>query len=227
MQPPRTTGSARANAGAVLVIEDHPLYRDALVFMLGAILDGSKIVAASSVEEGLPSAANIPDLRLVLLDVTLPGLSGTEAVTAVRSAYPKATLIVVSASEDRRDAVAALRAGAQLFISKSVGTDVLAGIIRSLTAGELPAQPTWIPACGEATFIEQSLPTLPPRQRQILALLSHGYSNKEISLRLGVAEVTVKMHVSCLFRTFGVANRTQAVLAARRFGVRDIPEPAS
>ncbi len=215
--------------GSALVVEDHPLYRDALVHLLHAILGESKVTSVSSVEEGVRSAANISELRLILLDVGLPGLSGTEAVMAMRRTCPNATLIVVSASEDRRDVTAALRAGAQFFVSKTIGTDILSDIVRRVLAGELPEQPAWISQSGKAAFLEESLPSLTPRQRQVLVLLSNGYSNKEIGLRLDLAEVTVKMHVSSIFRALGVANRTQAVLAARRLGLygEEPPPPAN
>lgn len=207
--------------GSIVVIEDHPLYRDALVFMLQGILGGSRVVAAGTVEEATSSVPHKANVRLVLLDIGLPGLNGTDAVLAMRDACPKATLVVVSASEDRRDAVAAFRAGAQLFISKSASTDVFTGVVRSIMAGELPEQPEWIGAGEQGALIGESLPSLTSRQHQILSLLSNGHSNKEIGLRLALSEATVKMHVSCIFRLLNVANRTQAVLIARRLGLRE------
>jgi len=202
--------------GSVLIVDDHPLYRDALVQLMRTLVDASKVLAASSMEQALRVAAGVKDLQLVLLDVGLPGVNGVEAVTTARRAFPSAVLLVVSASDNRRDVNAALGAGARLFVSKTVSTEILADIAHAAMSGELPAQPAWILPDGEATYVDASQPTLTPRQRQILQLLSSGYANKEICLRLGLAEVTVKMHVSAIFRALGVTNRTQAVMVARR-----------
>ncbi|MBI3899973.1 MAG: response regulator transcription factor [Gammaproteobacteria bacterium] len=207
--------------GLALVIEDHPLYRDALRILLSTMLGETNVIAVSTVEEGLRRAVPVTDVRLVMLDVGLPGVSGTEAVTVVRRACTGAALIVISASEDRRDVAAAFRAGAQLFVSKTIATEILADLVRSALAGHLPEQPAWISPFGEATFLQEALPTLTPRQRQILGLLNNGCSNKEIGSRLGLAEVTVKMHVSSIFRSLGVASRTQAILAAHRLGLHE------
>lgn len=207
--------------GAALIVEDHPLYRDALNRLLRALIVESKILAASSVEEALRIAAHVDDLRLVLLDVGLPGVNGIEAVVAIRRAFPGATIIVISASESRHDAGAALAAGARLFVSKAVSTEVLADVAHAALTGDLPKQPAWILPNGDATFVGDSHPALTRRQRQILQLLANGYANKEIGLRLRLAEVTVKMHVSAIFRALGVTNRTQAVIAARRGALLD------
>lgn len=212
-------GAESSAKGSALVVEDHPLYRDALVQLLRILVGEANVAQASSAEQGVRLAANMRDLRVVLLDVGLPGLSGTEAVFAIRQACPNAMLIVVSASEDRREATAALRAGACLFISKTISTTTLADIVRSALAGETPKQQMWIAPSGDATFLDESLPALTARQRQILLLLIDGYGNKEIGLRLGLAEVTVKMHVSSIYRLLGVSNRTQAVRAAYRMGI--------
>jgi two-component system, NarL family, nitrate/nitrite response regulator NarL len=205
--------------GSALIVEDHPLYRDALVHLLSEMLGDSQVVATTSVEKGARLAEEITDLRLVLLDIGLPGLSGTEAVSAIRRAYPAATLVVVSASDDRREVRAVLSAGAQFFISKTIGTDTLATILGHILAGERPEQTVWMESCGESIFLDDFSIELSPRQRQALGLLSNGCTNKEIGLRLGLAEVTVKMHISSIFRVLGVTNRTQAVLAARRLGL--------
>jgi DNA-binding NarL/FixJ family response regulator len=127
-------------------------------------------------------------------------------------------LVAVSASEDRRDAMAAFRAGALAFVSKAASTDTLADVLRRACGGELKA-PAWVTPAGFTPLAEAPMPELTPRQLEILALLCQGHPNKEIGLRLGLAEVTVKMHVSSVFRALGVANRTQAVLAARRLGL--------
>jgi len=204
--------------GAALVIEDHPLYRDALAQLLRTLFADSKVIKASSMEQAL-RLTGTEDLRLIVLDFSLPGVSGMEAVRVARQAYPRATLVVVSASEDRRDAASALRAGARLFISKTVTADALADNIRLVLTEQATDQPRWIARCGDAYHLEESLPALTSRQREILVFLIDGYCNKDIGLRLGLVEATVKMHVSAIFRALAVSNRTQAVRVARSMGL--------
>ena len=204
--------------GTALVVEDHPLYRDALTHVLRAIFGGDGVRAASTAEEGLRVAASDPGLCLVLLDPGLPGLQGYEAVAAFRRALPKVAVVAISASDDRREAAAALRAGASAFVSKAAPTDVVSELVRRVIRGEL-AGPVWIAASGAEGALQEPGQDLTPRQVEILALLCQGHPNKEIGLRLGLAEVTVKMHVSSVFRILGVANRTQAALEARRRGL--------
>jgi two-component system, NarL family, nitrate/nitrite response regulator NarL len=126
--------------------------------------------------------------------------------------------VAVSASEDRRDATAALRAGARIFVSKSVSTDTLGHLLQRVLAGEVD-KPEWITPLGTKSLEDETTLLLTPRQREILSLLAQGHSIKEIGLRLGLAEIAVKMHVSTIFRALNVANRTQAVLVARRLGL--------
>jgi two-component system, NarL family, nitrate/nitrite response regulator NarL len=203
--------------GSALIIDDHPLYRDALAQLLGAMLGGEASVrVASSAEEGLRMASQLAGLQLVLLDFNLPGMSGTEAIGALLGKYPTAIVVAVSASEERVDAAAALRAGAKLFISKAVGTDVMSAAIRRVLDGDFTGTQWITPSCNGVLAPGATL-LLTQRQLEILALLH--LSNKEIGLRLGVAEITVKMHVSSVFRVLGVANRTQAMQAARRLSL--------
>lgn len=204
---------------SALIIDDHPLYRDALTQLLGAMLGETSVKAAGCGEEALKFASSMPDLRLVLMDFNLPGISGTEAIEAVLSRFPYVDIVAVSASEDRLDATSALRAGAKLFISKAVNTDVMAEAIRRVIAGDSPAEQQWITPTGAGVLETDESSPLTPRQLEILSLLH--LPNKEIGLRLGVAEVTVKMHVSSVFRVLGVANRTQAMQAARRLSLRE------
>ena len=203
---------------SALIIDDHPLYRDALVQLLRAILGESTVHSASCAEEGLRMEPQLPGLRLVLLDFNLPGMSGTEAIGALMSKFPAVDVIAVSASEERLDATAALRAGARLFISKAVSTDVMAEAIQRVLASDF-AGPQWIMPTSNGVLEPDTASRLTPRQLEILGLLH--LSNKEIGLRLGVAEITVKMHVSSVFRVLGVANRTQAMQAARRLAIQN------
>ena len=208
----------------ILVVEDHPLYRAALIHMLQKMLGSSGAVSANSSEEGLRMVDSIDNLAAILLDLHLPGVNGMEAIKAFQRKCPSAPIIMVSASEDRRDAMMALRAGVKAFVSKAASSEVLSDVIERLLAGTL-LKPEWIAANGKVTNGEAESVNINERQKEILALLLKGHSNKEIALHLGLAEITIKVHVSALFRLLGVVNRTQAVLAVRRLGlVEDIED---
>jgi len=203
---------------SVLIIEDHPLYREALIPLLQGIFDDANVVTATSAEEGLRLAGTLPTLRLILLDLNLPGLGGMEAVAAFYRSHPEAITIVISSSEDRRDVTACLRAGARAFISKHVSRAVMLDAIHRALSGKL-SKPEWIrPPHSSVSVEEQTLP-LNQRQLEILKLLARGCTNREIATQVGLAEITVKQHISVIFRVLGVENRAQALLAVRRFGL--------
>lgn len=205
-------------SGSALIVEDHPLYRDALRNLLQPLFGAVGVAVANSAEEGLQLARTLADLRVILLDPGLPRMKGGEAISAFYRAFPQAVIIAVSASDDRREVAAVLRAGALVFVSKAVPVTVLSGVVADALAGRVQAV-RWIMPGGDQPVLEDGLPVLPPRQREVLSLLCQGHSNKEIGLRLNLAEITVKMHVSSIFRALQVASRTQAVLAARRLGL--------
>jgi two-component system nitrate/nitrite response regulator NarL len=201
-----------------LIIEDHPLYRDALIHLMQQIVGESETVAASSAEEGLRLAEALPNLALILLDLGLPGLNGIEAITTFQRKLPLVPIIVVSASENRQEVTAALQAGVMAFVSKAVSSEIMTDVVQRLLSGVL-SKPEWIMAKGKNTTNDEFSVKLTVRQHETLALLSQGLSNKEIALRLGLSEITVKVHVSALFKALNVVNRTQAVLTARRLGL--------
>lgn len=201
-----------------LIIEDHPLYRDALIHLMQEIVGKSETVATNSAEKGLRLAETLPNLALILLDLGLPGLNGIEAIIAFRRKLPLVPIIVVSASENRQEATAALHEGAIAFVSKAVPAEIMTDVVRRLLSGAL-TEPEWITANGKNTIQDECWPKLTVRQHETLVLLSQGHSNKEIALRLALSEMTIKVHVSALFKALNVVNRTQAVLAARRLGL--------
>lgn len=201
-----------------LIIEDHPIYREALTLFTRAILGEANVKSVSSTEEALSIVMRSDEFSLITLDLGLPGLNGVEAIMSLHRRSPSTAIVVISASQDRREVDAALRAGAKAFISKAVSTKVMAEIVRKVLAGEA-LDTVWITLNGDHSVGEESVLMLTPRQRETLVLLCQGLSNKEIGRRLGLAEITIKIHISSIFRTLGVTNRTQAVLAARRFGL--------
>jgi two-component system nitrate/nitrite response regulator NarL len=192
-----------------LVVDDHPLFRDSVVQMLRTVLIGAELRDAANAETGLRIGSGWADV--ILLDLTLPGMSGAEAVAAFRRACPDAKLFVLTASEDHRDVQATLRAGADAYFSKAMPPDQLCQAVLRAIDGECVV----VARGGGAGALPLEFS---PRQREILELLCQGLSNKEIALRLDIADTTVKTHVSAIFIGLGVVNRTQAVLAARRFG---------
>jgi DNA-binding NarL/FixJ family response regulator len=186
--------------------------------MMADIVGADQTIEVSSAEDGLRQLANMPAPGLILMDMGLPGVTGIEALTAFQRCCPSVPIAVLSASEERQQAAAVLRAGARIFMSKSVSTETLVAVARQLLAGNIGA-PRWITSRGETSVLGNHAVNLSVRQQETLHLLLQGYSNKEIGLRLGLAEITVKTHVSAVFRLLGVVNRTQAVLAARRLGL--------
>jgi DNA-binding NarL/FixJ family response regulator len=202
----------------ILIVEDHPLYRGALIHLVGAIVGASNTVAVSSAEEGLRLAHTLDTLRIVLLDLGLPGIKGIDAITAFQRACPAAAIIVVSASDDRQEANRVLKNGACVFISKAASTEVLDDCVRRVLSGALIA-PEWITSAGLSIVGGDSSLKLTQRQQETLFLLSQGHSNKEIAIRLNLSEISIKVHVSAIFRLLGVVNRTQAVSAARQLGL--------
>jgi len=200
-----------------LVVEDHPLYRQALIQMLQKIAGENSVLGANSAEAGLRLVDAMQSLRIILLDLNLPGVNGIEAIHAFQRKCPNAAIVIVSSSEDRRDATMAFRAGAIGFVSKAASPDILNDLILRLMSGTA-TEPEWITSVGSVSTDKSESFTASARQKEIMTLLLKGHSNKEIGLYLGVAEVTVKVHVSAIFRLLGVVNRTQAVIAARRLG---------
>jgi len=201
-----------------LIVEDHPIFRNALLAFMKGLLGEANVIAVNSAEEALGITLADRQIDVVLLDFGLPGINGVEAVVALKRRLPTVSIIVLSATEERREVDAALRAGAVAFVSKAVSITVIADLVTKVLNGEEVAA-AWITAHGSHAVSADSSSNLTPREHETLVLLCQGLSNKEIGLRLGLAEVTVKMNVSRVFRKLGVINRTQAVLTARKLGI--------
>lgn len=158
-----------------------------------------------------------------LVDLNMPGMDGFSGIEALRRSLPKARLVVISASEDPRDVRRALDSGAQGYIAKSSPSSTMIEGIRAVMDGATYLSPHLKVAEGEVADdkgdLDRLRAALTPRQRDVLAMLRQGKSNKEIARDLDLAEITVKLHVTAILRALGVENRTQAAILAARLGV--------
>lgn len=218
-----------------LVIDDHPLIQEAVSSVLRRLDATADLDVASDCERGFDLAARGAEPDVVLLDLNLPGLSGIAAVKAWRTRFPGTSVIVLSAAADQQTVLAALGAGAAGFIPKSSANDVMISAVRLVLAGGkyVPSEALMRSGATEpapkSPRRAQTLDSLGLTERQIdvLRLLANGASNKLICRELGLAERTVKAHVTAVFRALNVSSRTQAALAATRLGVGGATKPTA
>jgi DNA-binding NarL/FixJ family response regulator len=214
----------------ILVVDDHPLIREALKSVLRDLDPRIDLLEAESVQQALSVVAAQPDLRLMLLDLGLPGENGLDALPLLRESHPQLPVVVLSASEQPGIVTRAIDAGAMGYIPKTSSRDLLVNSLRRVISGGvyLPEDALLEQAGGMAAG-GRGVDGPPPglgeiglseRQGQVLALLVQGKPNKMIGRELNLAEGTVKIHVAAILKTLKVANRTQAVFAVSTLGLR-------
>jgi DNA-binding NarL/FixJ family response regulator len=217
----------------ILVVDDHPLIREALRHVLLGLDPKLSLLEAEDCPSAQALAQANPDLALVLLDLSLPGASGFSALELFREQFESVPVVVLSASDERDVVIRALDAGAMGFIPKTSSNEVMLNALRLVLSGGVYVPPQ---ALGQADSVEHATRATPPapvtptqiglteRQAEVLALMLQGKPNKLICRELDLAEGTVKIHVTAILKALNVANRTQAVIAASRIGLR-LPPP--
>jgi DNA-binding NarL/FixJ family response regulator len=219
----------------ILIIDDHPLICEALHHVL-TVLDGKlDLLEAENYAEAVTVADANPDLKLILLDLGLPDIDGFAALAQLRERYPEAPVVVLSASEQPATVMRAIDAGAMGFIPKTSSNQLLIDALRLVLAGGvyLPHevlrqhQGTPGPAVRVGAGADRGGKTVLPhdigltaRQASVLALMVQGKPNKLICRDLNLAEGTVKIHVTAILKALNVANRTQAVIAVGKLGLK-------
>lgn len=199
----------------MLIADDHPLYCDALRAIVPQAFPGADISEANSQQEVLAAVAAQRAFDLVLLDLNLPGAQGMSCLEALRRLTPSTPIVVVSAVDDPRIMQDVIMGGANAFVPKSASGLVLINALRVILAGGT-YMPAGVLAAMRQTEAAPGRDELTLRQRRVLELLATGLSNKHIARTLEISEITVKAHVSAIFRKLGVTNRVQAGLEARR-----------
>jgi DNA-binding NarL/FixJ family response regulator len=202
----------------VLLAEDHSLVRAGLEQLLSKAGDLEVVgVAADGVEAVALAALHAPDV--VLMDLVMPNLDGIEATRRIQQAGPNPPAVLVLTSfSDRARIIGALQAGAAGYLLKEAEPDELFRGVRDAAAGRLTLAPRAARAMVDAPQ-EPVARQITEREREVLAHVHRGLSNKQIAYQLGITEKTVKAHLTRIFERIGVTDRTQAALWAERQGL--------
>lgn len=204
----------------ILIADDHPLVRDALRSAVLYSCQAQEIHEAGCLDDVVGTLTVQGELDLVLLDLNMPGMNGLTGLVALRKQFPAIPIAVVSAHEDRKVMLEAVRCGAAGFIPKSTPRDAIAGALRQILAGEVYLPPSVEEGAEaedeETAEIARRLSTLTAQQLRVLEMLGTGKLNKEIAFELSITETTVKAHVSAILQKLKVYSRTQAVVFANR-----------
>jgi len=185
-----------------------------------------EIVEAGNAAEALAQIGRHADIDLVLLDLHMPGMSGLDLLTELKTKHPLLPVVVLSSDETRATVVDALERGATGYICKSSPMDLLAKFLENALNGNIALPAAMVSGSGaeRGAFPQAAKPqpadlALSPRQMEVLGCLLRGMSGKQICRELGIAEGTAKSHTVAVFRALNVTNRTQAVIEASRRGV--------
>ena len=203
----------------LVIADDHPLFRDALRQAVASVVASAKINEAGSFEELTALLDRESDVDLILLDLSMPGISGFSGLIYLRAQFPAIPVVIVSASDDSATIRRSMDFGASGFIPKRFGVETLRDAIGKVMRGDV-----WSPADVDLSAaadpdmmkLRDRLVTLTPQQVRVLMMLSEGLLNKQIAFELGVSEATIKAHVSAILQKLGVESRTQAVIAAAK-----------
>jgi DNA-binding NarL/FixJ family response regulator len=224
-----------ANAPRLLVVEDHPLFRAALIDVIRMTFPGAEVLQATSIGGALDVLAGGEAIDVVLLDLSMPGTTGLLGALRVRIAAPRSALVIVSAHEDSRIVGSAMALGITGYIPKSTSKDELARFIRSILDGavcvprSLLEAPAAKRARADAQVILRELGALTPQQLCVLDMICRGLQNKQIAHELNIAITTVKVHVTEVLRKLHVRSRTEAIVkvSALDFNQAENADPRS
>lgn len=204
-------GFPAVNSATIIVAEDHPMFRAALVLTLRRLMPEAQLMEVAThgeLEKALRSGA----VRMVLLDLRMPGAHGLSSLVFLRGEYPDVSVAIISGGAYAETIDRARQLGASAFIPKSAPIDTIAQALSCVIRGDL-----WFPEhddapAGRRPRLQDQLTTLSPQQFRVLRLLAGGMLNKQIADMLEVSEGTVRAHVTAILRKLHVSTRTQAAI---------------
>jgi DNA-binding NarL/FixJ family response regulator len=220
----------------ILLVDDHVLFREGIALLLRSLVADDSLYQAGTCEEALALVAQDPSIELVLMDINLPGTSGINAISLIRTQFPLIPVVGLSSSDDKQTILDAIDAGAMGFIPKSSSSAVLFAALQLVLSKGIYIPPeAFLRDRGVAARTTAAIPAdksasaeyatprdlgLTPRQSDVLFLILQGKSAKVICRDLSLSSGTVKIHTSAALRALNVTTRTQAVIAAGRIGLR-------
>lgn len=217
----------------IVLADDHRLVRDGIKFYLSRLASSAQILEAGTFEEALEKATSEDPPDLIILDLNMPGMRGFEGLDIVRDRLPGVPVAILSGSISPEDVIEALDHGAAGYLPKTLSGKAMINALKLILSGERYVPSIALPSSAlrsgrragggpPARDRDAGAPMdkLTEREREVLALLVKGKSNKEIARELALQDVTVRLHLKGVFRKLGVSNRTQAAILAVQHGFR-------
>jgi len=201
----------------LLIADDHAVVREGLERLV-ATFEGVELVGAAANGQEAVDRCRAAEPDVLLMDIEMPVLDGIAATRAIAAAQPDVAVVVLTSFSDRDQILQALDAGAVGYLLKDAEPDEIAKAVRAAARGESPLDPR----AGRALLSARAaspVDGLSEREREVLRLVAQGRPNKLIARELSISEKTVKTHLTSVFRTIGVTDRTQAALWAERNGL--------
>ncbi|MEC9197938.1 LuxR C-terminal-related transcriptional regulator [Donghicola tyrosinivorans] len=199
---------------SVLIVDDHPLYSDALEANLKIVFEDCEITKSKSLKDALKCLDDGVEPDLVMFDLKLPDVRGISGFQSLRDRKPDTPILVISSLTSIEVVHALMERGAAGFLPKDSCSEVLGRVVTSVIAGEryVPTAYRKEPRAAVQDAPKTKLDELTPQQQKIMRLICSGKANKQIAYELNLAEATVKAHITALLRRLGVQNRTQAAM---------------
>ncbi len=209
----------------IIIADDHPLFRSALVTTLQRELHQPQFIEASDFNSLQQCVEKHPAAHLVLLDLHMPGAEGFSALVFLTANFPQIPVMIVSAHEEPDIIRRAIDHGASGFLPKSASVDCMREALLTVLEGNI-----WLPegvdnvsaANEEELDIAEALASLTPQQFRVATMVTQGLLNKQIAYELNVTEATIKAHMTEIFRKLGVHSRTQAALAIGQLAIKPL-----
>lgn len=197
----------------VIIVDDHAVVRSGLGQFLATTGDIELVGSGSDGAEGV-ALANELEPDVVVMDLSMPNMDGIEATRRISEECPSSRVLVLTSFSEQSRIMDALSAGADGYLLKHSDPEAIAAAIRSVHLGDSPLDPKAARALLESRRSKSSEPTLTEREKEVLELVRQGLANKQIARQLGISERTVKAHLTSVFSSLGVSDRTQAALWA-------------
>lgn len=208
----------------LIVADDHPLFRNALINAISSNFATKATIETDSFDSTCQALEQHPDTDLLLLDLHMPGNCGFLGLIQLRKSFPTLPIVVISASEELDVIRRVMAFGASAYVPKSANPADISAALHAVMEGEL-----WVPAAIKKQVLEHhsseaeddldlaaKVAQLTHQQYKVLYYLTEGWLNKQIAYDLHISEATVKAHITAIFRKLGVTNRTQVVIQAQR-----------